>query len=67
MSSKRLFVAGLSLALIASPALAQSSGTLELGALGSYTKFDSEYLKIDDQFAATTTGHVMYDISKATA
>ena len=43
MSSKRLFVAGLSLALIASPALAQSSGTLELGALGSYTRFDSEY------------------------
>jgi type VI secretion system secreted protein Hcp len=33
----------------------------------NFTKFDSEYLKIDDQFAATTTGHVLYDISKATA
>ena len=43
MSSKRLFAAGLSLALIASPALAQSRGTLELGALGAYTKFDNEY------------------------
>ena len=44
MSSKRLFAAGLSLVLIASPALAQSRGTLELGALGAYTKFDNAYL-----------------------
>ena len=31
----------------------------------NFTKFDSEYLKIDDKFAATTTGHVIYDLSKA--
>lgn len=31
----------------------------------NFTKFDSEYIKIDDQFKTTTTGHVIYDIAKA--
>jgi len=31
----------------------------------NFTKFDSEYVKIDQDFKATTTGHVIYDISKA--
>jgi type VI secretion system secreted protein Hcp len=31
----------------------------------NFTKFDSEYIKIDDKFATETTGHVMYDISAA--
>jgi len=31
----------------------------------NFAKVDSEYLKIDDKFAATTTGHVIYDIAKA--
>ena len=43
MLSTRLFVAGLSLALVASPALAQRQGSLELGAFGGYTKFDKDY------------------------
>jgi type VI secretion system secreted protein Hcp len=33
----------------------------------NFTKFDSEYVKIDDQFAATTTGHFIYDLSAAKA
>ena len=43
MLSTRLFVAGLSLALVASPVLAQRQGTLELGGLAGYAKFDSDY------------------------
>jgi type VI secretion system secreted protein Hcp len=31
----------------------------------NFTKVDSEYLKIDDKFASTTTGHVIYDLSLA--
>jgi type VI secretion system secreted protein Hcp len=31
----------------------------------SFTKFDSEYLNINDQFEAKTTGHVVYDIALA--
>jgi len=31
----------------------------------NFTKFDSEYLNIDDKFAAKTTGHVIYDISES--
>lgn len=31
----------------------------------NFTKVDSEYLKVDDKFKATTTGHVIYDISTA--
>ena len=31
----------------------------------NFTKFDSEYLNIDDKFAAKTTGHVIYDIAKS--
>ena len=31
----------------------------------NFTKFDSEYKTVDDKFKATTTGHVIYDISKA--
>ena len=31
----------------------------------NFTKFDSEYLSIDSKFAATTTGHVIYDIAKS--
>lgn len=31
----------------------------------NFTKIDSEYIKIDQDFNATTTGHVIYDISKA--
>ena len=31
----------------------------------NFTKFDSEYLKVDDKFASTTTGHVIYDLSSA--
>jgi type VI secretion system secreted protein Hcp len=31
----------------------------------NFTKFDSEYMNIDDQFAAKTTGHVIYDIALA--
>lgn len=33
----------------------------------NFTKFDSEYIKIDAAFKPTTTGHVMYDIAKATS
>jgi len=29
----------------------------------SFTKIDSEYLNIDDKFAAKTTGHVIFDIA----
>lgn len=29
----------------------------------NFTKFDSEYMKIDAKFKATTTGHVIYDIA----
>lgn len=31
----------------------------------NFTKFDSEYIKIDAKFKAETTGHVIYDIEKA--
>lgn len=31
----------------------------------NFTKIDSEYLKVDDQFKPTTTGHVIYDIALA--
>ncbi|MBU8543837.1 MULTISPECIES: Hcp family type VI secretion system effector [Roseomonadaceae] len=31
----------------------------------NFTKFDSEYIKVDDKFKSTTTGHVIYDISNA--
>ena len=31
----------------------------------NFTKIDSEYLKVDDKFASTTTGHVIYDIATA--
>jgi len=31
----------------------------------NFTKFDSEYMNIDDQFASKTTGHVVYDIALA--
>ena len=31
----------------------------------NFTKFDSEYIKIDDKFQTATTGHVIYDISQA--
>jgi len=31
----------------------------------NFTKFDSEYMNIDDKFAAKTTGHVIYDIALA--
>jgi type VI secretion system secreted protein Hcp len=33
----------------------------------NFTKFDSEYVKIDDQFAEVTTGHYIYDLSTAKA
>ena len=33
----------------------------------NFTKFDSEYIKIDDQFAEVTTGHFIYDLSTAKA
>ena len=29
----------------------------------NFTKFDSEYLNIDDKFASKTTGHIVYDIA----
>lgn len=31
----------------------------------NFAKIDSEYLSIDDKFAAKTTGHVIYDLAKA--
>jgi type VI secretion system secreted protein Hcp len=31
----------------------------------NFTKFDSEYIKINDKFEPTTTGHIIYDISLA--
>jgi type VI secretion system secreted protein Hcp len=31
----------------------------------NFTKFDSEYIKIDDEFKPETTGHVIYDIATA--
>lgn len=31
----------------------------------NFTKVDSEYVKIDDKFAAKTTGHVIYDLTQA--
>ncbi|GGH20201.1 hypothetical protein GCM10007036_23620 [Alsobacter metallidurans] len=32
----------------------------------NFSKFDSEYINIDDKFSAKTTGHVIYDLTKAT-
>jgi type VI secretion system secreted protein Hcp len=32
----------------------------------NFTKFDSEYIKVDDKFKTETTGHVIYDIAAAT-
>lgn len=32
----------------------------------NYAKIDSEYIAIDDKFAATSKGHVIYDLAKAT-
>lgn len=29
----------------------------------NFTKFDSEYINIDDKFATKTTGHVIYDVT----
>jgi type VI secretion system secreted protein Hcp len=31
----------------------------------NFTKFDSEYIKVDDKFKSTTTGHVIYDLTTA--
>ena len=31
----------------------------------NFTKFDNEYIKVDDKFAPTTTGHYIYDLTKA--
>jgi type VI secretion system secreted protein Hcp len=31
----------------------------------NFTKFDSEYINIDDKFATKSTGHVIYDIALA--
>jgi type VI secretion system secreted protein Hcp len=31
----------------------------------NFTKFDSEYLNVDDKFATKTTGHVIYDIAES--
>ena len=31
----------------------------------NFNKIDSEYINIDDKFAAKTTGHVIYDLSQA--
>lgn len=31
----------------------------------NFTKIDSEYLKVDDKFQSTTTGHVIYDLALA--
>lgn len=31
----------------------------------NFTKFDSEYIKLDDKFKPTTTGHYIYDLTKA--
>lgn len=31
----------------------------------NFTKFDNEYIKIGDDFAGVTTGHYIYDLSKA--
>ena len=33
----------------------------------NFTKIDSEYVKLDDEFKPTTTGHIIYDLSKATS
>jgi type VI secretion system secreted protein Hcp len=33
----------------------------------NFTKVDNEYLKIDDKFASTTTGHYIYDLTTAKA
>jgi type VI secretion system secreted protein Hcp len=31
----------------------------------NFTKFDNEYIKIDDKFSPTTTGHYIYDLTTA--
>lgn len=31
----------------------------------NFSKFDSEYIKVDDTFKTATTGHVIYDLSTA--
>lgn len=31
----------------------------------NFTKFDSEYININDKFAAKTTGHVVYDVAQS--
>ena len=44
MLSTRLAVAGLSLAMLATPALAQNRGWLEVGAFGAHSFFDRQYV-----------------------
>lgn len=52
--------------LISGYSISGSSGDRPSESLSlNFTKFDSEYLKIDDKFAATTTGHVIYDLMLA--
>ena len=31
----------------------------------NFTKYDSEYIKVDDKFKTETTGHIIYDIAAA--
>jgi type VI secretion system secreted protein Hcp len=31
----------------------------------NFTKFDSEYIKVDDKLAPATTGHYIYDLTTA--
>ncbi len=31
----------------------------------NFTKFDNEYIKVDDKFAGVTTGHYIYDLTTA--
>ena len=33
----------------------------------NFTKIDMEYISVNDKFEASTTGHVIYDLSKATS
>jgi len=32
----------------------------------NFAKVDSEYIKVDGEFKTTTTGHIIYDLTKAT-
>jgi type VI secretion system secreted protein Hcp len=51
--------------LISSYALSSTGERPSVSFTLNFARFDSEYLDIDDKFAAKSTGHVIYDIAEA--